>query len=449
MSTNFNQFDLQPIESVGYKIIHMLNRPAVFYQVLAIVICIGFSWGVNYSVWRYIQVKVPHINTLLTAQHHRSLITKFLRGNYFLLSPLLLCGSLLVTHLIFRFFSQFHGLIENAFLLSIGFVGYRLFLYFGSFIVSFKAIKYYRNHLFTPLLLYFLIANTLQLIDDYQQFVKTPLVTLFGTSISLGKIFLSTGGIYCWIVATSLIEKMVIYLFQTKTNKDFEFIVATSVIVRYGLIGLGVVVIFSYVGVNSAVLTTITGGLSVGIGFGLKEVISNFVSGIWLFIEGSLKPGDVVNVSGDLSKVVSLGFRAATVNVIRDNSERIIPNQLFFTEEVNTYTGSNPLLYSSITVGAAYHCNPKQVLAVLYWVARQHPDVLRSPEPKVFFLGFGDSSLDFELKFWLDDPLIRKRVNSELGCDIWEAFADADIEIPFPQRDLHLRSGWSPSTVDS
>ncbi len=264
---------------------------------------------------------------------------------------------------------------------------------------------------------------------------------LFDTPVSIGAIFLVTIGFYWWVIATSLFEKLIIYVFVNyNSHSDKESIKAISVLVRYSLIGLGIVCVFGYIGVNPAVLATITGGLSVGIGFGLKEVISNFVSGIWLFIEGSLKPGDVIQVSGDLSQVVELGFRAATVNVIRDNSERIIPNQVFFTEEVNTYTRSNRLVYRSIAVGASYGTNPQKVLTVLKQVGDRHPHVLRNPEPAVFFLGFGDSSLDFELKFWLDDPLIGKRVTSEIGCAIWQAFAKAGIEIPFPQRDVHLKS---------
>jgi potassium efflux system protein len=208
------------------------------------------------------------------------------------------------------------------------------------------------------------------------------------------------------------------------------------------LIGLGIVVILGYVGVNATALAAITGGLSVGIGFGLKEVISNFVSGIWLLFEGALKPGDIISVDGQMSQVKRLGVRATTVQVMRDNSEEIIPNQTFFTQNVTTFTGSDRLVCRHLKVGASYNCDPQKVMDILLQVVDQHPGVLKVPSPSAVFIGFGDSSLDFELSFWLDDPLpqIGKTITSELGCAIWKAFAENGIEIPFPQQDIHIRN---------
>ena len=448
MNTNISQIDLQPLVTVGFKAQHLLTRPAVSYQLIVINSCVLFAWGGHYGLRRYIILKMPHVYQILIAQHHQTPLVKFLRTSYFLVTPILLSSILFISNLVYQSFIPYHGLIEKALLLSLIFLGYRFFLSLGTLVFSTKKIEYYRNRLFSPIMIYFFLANILQLISDYRTFIRTPLMTAFGTSLSVQKILLLTVGIYLWIVATSLIEEITIYLFKKKTHKDSEFITAISLLIRYGLMGLGIIGIISYVGVNPVILTTITGGLSVGIGFGLREVVSNFVSGIWLFIEGSLKPGDVVNVFGEPSKVVSLGFRAVKVNVIQDNSERIIPNQFFFTEQVNTYTGTNPMLYSGISVGASYKSQPKQVLDILLKVAYHHPDVLQDPSPRAFFLGFGDSSLDFELKYWLTDPLNRKQVKSELGCAIWQAFADAEIEIPFPQTDLHLKTGWSSETTN-
>ncbi len=214
-----------------------------------------------------------------------------------------------------------------------------------------------------------------------------------------------------------------------------------SLILRYFLIALGTVLIFGYVGVSPTAVAAISGGLSVGLGFGLKEVISNFVSGIWLLFEGALKPGDIIKIDGDISKVVRLGVRATTVQVVKDNSEEIIPNQIFFTQNVSTLTGSNNLVFLSLVVGAHYDCSPPKVIEVLLSVAHEHPQVLETPPPSAFALNFGDSSIDYELKFCIADPLIFKVVTSELICAVWQAFADHGIEMPYPQRDLHIRSG--------
>ena len=237
-------------------------------------------------------------------------------------------------------------------------------------------------------------------------------------------------------------ERLLLHILSAGSRVESGALQAASLIARYLLITLGIVLIFGYIGFNPTAFAAITGGLSVGIGFGLREVISNFVSGIWLLFEGALKPGDIVEVDGEISEVKRLGIRASTVRVIKDNSEKIIPNQTFFTKEVSTYTGSDRLIVCSLEVGTSYKCNPKTVIEVLLKVIDQHPKVLKRPTPVAFFTGFGESSLNFELKFWLNlyNPVIIKSTISEVGCTIWEAFAEHGIEIPYPQRDLHIRS---------
>jgi small-conductance mechanosensitive channel len=252
--------------------------------------------------------------------------------------------------------------------------------------------------------------------------------------------FITVTGLYFWIIGASLLEKLLFNLFLNRNVQDTRVRQIISLLLRYFLIGLGIVLIFGYAGISPTALAAITGGLSVGIGFGLKEVISNFVSGIWLLFEGALKAGDIITIEGKMSKVNKLGIRATTVQVIQDNSEEIIPNQTFFTQNVSTLTGSNQLVRRSLIVGASYKCSPPKVVKILLQVAKEHPKVLKYPEPQAFALGFGDSSIDFELKFWIDDPLMFKPVTSQLVCNIWQAFADNDIEIPYPQRDLHIRS---------
>jgi small-conductance mechanosensitive channel len=178
----------------------------------------------------------------------------------------------------------------------------------------------------------------------------------------------------------------------------------------------------------------------VGIGFGLQQIVSNFISGILLLFEGVLRPGDVINVDGDTCQVKKLGIRATTVLKTSDNSEQIIPNQTFFTQNVTTFTGSDRLVCLYLQVGASYNCDPQKVMDILIQVACQHPGVLKVPSPSAVLISFSESSLDFELSFWLDDPLIGKTITSELGCAIWKAFAENGIEIPFPQQDIHIRN---------
>jgi small-conductance mechanosensitive channel len=308
-----------------------------------------------------------------------------------------------------------------------------------------NAVSRYRKNFFTPLFLLFATGTTLQLFFDLPRIFQVPLFELFGEPVAVEDIAITIFGVYFWVVGALLLEKLVIRLLSAGNRWDVR-LDAFSLLLRYFLIGLGLVLIFGYVGVNSTAFAAITGGLSVGIGFGLKEVISNFVSGLWLLFEGAVKPGDILDIDGEMNEVRKLGVRATTVRKIKDNSEEIIPNQAFFTQNITTLTGSDRTIARSLSVGASYNCDPHKVLDILLQVVRQHPRVLRDPTPLVFFRGFGESSLDFELKFWLDDPLSWKKVTSELGCRIWQVFAENGIEIPYPQRDLHVRSKVEDST---
>lgn len=215
---------------------------------------------------------------------------------------------------------------------------------------------------------------------------------------------------------------------------------AALLLIRYFLIALGVVLIFGYIGFNPTAFAAITGGLSVGLGFGLKEVFSNFVSGICLLFEGVLRPGDLISIDGNTAEIKKLGIRATTVRIIKDNSEKIIPNQTFFTDIFTTFTGSDRIIRNSIIIGASYDANPQKVIDILLSLADDHIHILKDPKPSAFLIEFADSSINYELTFYLDDPTIGKTIKSDLSRQLWQRFAENGIEIPFPQQDIHIRS---------
>ena len=155
-----------------------------------------------------------------------------------------------------------------------------------------------------------------------------------------------------------------------------------ELILRYLLIGLGVLWLGNQIGLNGTAVAAIAGGLSVGLGFGIKEVFSNFVSGIWLLFEGSVRPGEILLFQGDPVEVRRLGLRAATLWRNRDNVELVVPNQIFFTDTTTTYTGTDSTRRSEVLVGAAYRHDPDQVIALLEQVANANSRVLAQPAPK-------------------------------------------------------------------
>ena len=429
------------------KVSIVLQRRAVQIQILGMAFSILLAWLISKMVWiglkgRFSQLKQLESNEL-----------KISKGQYgaglvrYLLTPTL---SLIVVNLLrigFKQWGWFAGYLSDGIIVIVYFGLYRLFLWVLYRLFPANSVSRYRYLFFTPLFALFIISKILSWFLDLQEISHVSLINLFNESVTLKMVYVTVTGLYFWIVGISLLEKLLIQVFSRGNIKDPRVQQAISLILRYFLIGLGIVLIFGYLDINPTVLATITGGFSVGIGFGLKEVISNFVSGIWLLFEGALKPGDVIKIEGKISKVIKLGIRATTVQVIEDNSEEIIPNQTFFTQNVSTLTGSDNLVFLSLIVGASYNCSPPKVIEVLLEVANQHPDVLKTPEPVAFALGFGDSSIDFELKFWVDEPLIHKRVTSEIICDIWQAFVENNIEIPYPQRDIHIRSNLQDTSI--
>jgi small-conductance mechanosensitive channel len=228
---------------------------------------------------------------------------------------------------------------------------------------------------------------------------------------------------------------------------------ASALVIRYGLGALGLVLILAYVGVNPTLLAAVGGGLSVGLGFGLKEVFSNFVSGIWLLLEGAVRPGDVLLLESgrgeDPCEVLELGMRATTLWRDRDNVELVVPNQTFFTQSMITYSGlRDRRRRGQVLIGAAYHHPPETVIALLEATAITIPRVLHQPAPKGLLLRYDDSAITYAIRYWIENPMDGVGVASEVGIAVWNTFQLEGIEIPFPQRVLH-NSPTHPESVNS
>jgi small-conductance mechanosensitive channel len=209
------------------------------------------------------------------------------------------------------------------------------------------------------------------------------------------------------------------------------------------VVGIGILAVAFHVGFNGTALLAIAGGLSVGLGFGIKEVFSNFVSGLWLLFEGSVRPGEVLMIDGDPCEVRKLGLRATLLWRDRDNAELLIPNQTFFTEAATTYTASDRMRRSQVSVGAAYHHDPSAVIALLEATALSVPRVLKHPAPKGLLLSYGDSAINYALRFWIANPMDNVGICSEVNQAIWSAFKQHNIEIPFPQQ-VEYSMVWPP-----
>ena len=280
--------------------------------------------------------------------------------------------------------------------------------------------------------------ETLQTIKQFC--VKVWNTELFG-SVTIGSILLLLILFASVIIIERIVQKQLIrrFLSRTKLQPSLQF--GLSRIIGYTLIAVGFYVAFQLVGVDLSSLAIIAASLGVGIGFGLQNIINNLVSGIIILAERPISIGDRIEVAGVAGRVTKIQLRSTTV-VTNDNITMIVPNADFISNTVTNWSHGDPKVRIRVPVGVAYGSDLKLLQRLLLEAAAEHPKALRDPSPVVLFNEFGDSSLNFELGVWTQEMTAAPiHFTSEMNFIIEQKLRENDIEIPFPQRDLHVRSG--------
>jgi small-conductance mechanosensitive channel len=263
----------------------------------------------------------------------------------------------------------------------------------------------------------------------------------------LGQTWISLATMVEFIVVTAiviLLSRLIRHLLRTRvlahTKLDLGQQYAIARIASYVVLVIGLLIGVETVGVNLSSLAMIAGALGVGIGFGLQNIVSNFVSGLVILAERPIQIGDRVDLGNDtVGKVVRIGARATHV-LTNDNIMVIVPNSEFISGRVVNWTHIDPRVRLRINVGVSYSSDPHLVEKLLVEVAEANPNVLKNPAPAVVFKEFGDNSLNFELRVWSVDMAHRPgTLESQLNFAIWDKFKQHGIEVPFAQRDLHLK----------
>ena len=262
-----------------------------------------------------------------------------------------------------------------------------------------------------------------------------------GISLTLVQIFLLVAlllGVF-WVAARTKSFLFNRFLINSGLDRSLQY--AISQIVSNIVLVVGVFIVLDNAGIHLGTLTVFAGAVGVGIGFGLQNIASNFISGLVILAERPITIGDRVEVAGVAGQVQQIRARS-TVILTNDNITMIVPNTKFIDSPVTNWTYGDPRVRFRIPVGVAYGSDLDKVRNALVEVARENSHVLPQPEPTVFLETFGESSINLELVVWSKEMSYRpRRFRSDLNFAIVQKLREAGIEIPYPQRDLHLRDG--------
>ena len=266
--------------------------------------------------------------------------------------------------------------------------------------------------------------------------------------LRLGETQITVWTIFCFIVLLIVLfylagkmKKLLVGRVLARSRLDLGAQQAIGSITRYVVLLVGLLIILQTVGINLTTLNVVAGAVGIGIGFGLQNIASNFISGLIILFERPIKIGDRIEVGGVEGQVISVGARSTTV-VSNDNIAIIVPNSKVVTENVVNWSYTDATVRFKIPVSVGYGSDVRLVEKLLLEVARENPDVLEDPEPGVRFLEFGSSGLKFELRAWSRSLVHRKgKLISALNFAIHDKFQQNEIEIPYPQQDIHVRGG--------
>jgi len=272
-----------------------------------------------------------------------------------------------------------------------------------------------------------------------QIFFDTRLFTVGTTDVTLSAIFVFFFILLIIVVssrlfARKLVDRILIRLqIEEGTRYTFKRVIELTFIL------IGAIIAFQSIGINLSGLAVIFGLLSVGIGFGLQNITSNFVAGLILLFERPIKVGDRVTVGGIEGDVIEINIRSTTIRSL-NNIDIIVPNSEFVSAQVVNWSHGDRKIRLDIEVGVSYNSDLETVLRSLKEVASENQEILRNPPPDVHLREFGDSSWNMKLRIWIDNPKRHPVVRSDINCAIVRKFRENGVEIPFPQRDFHLRS---------
>lgn len=287
-----------------------------------------------------------------------------------------------------------------------------------------------------------LVRSIVDFFKEFGHFFTIKLFSLGQSDITLATIIYLLVSVLVLFFVSNRLSKFIGKTVSKRYSTTESTVQTISTILRYAILVIGLTVIIQTAGIDLSTLSILAGALGVGIGFGLQNITNNFISGIIILFEQPIKVGDRIEVGEIKGDVTNISARATNV-LTNDNISVIVPNSEFISSTVINWSHNDRNVSFRFPVGVSYNEDPAVIKRLLLEVAKENKGVISNPAPDVLFDGFGDSSLDFLLRVWTTEYTSRPNIlKSQLYFAIFEKFKSNGIEIPFPQRDLHLKSGF-------
>jgi small-conductance mechanosensitive channel len=280
------------------------------------------------------------------------------------------------------------------------------------------------------------------IIEWFGKIMNLSLFNLGESKLTIGLILILIISLVVLFVGSEWIRKIIVNKILSRYRLDMGTRKSIGTMVKYFLILAGIFSILQTNGIDLSAFGILAGAVGVGIGFGLQNITNNFISGLIILFEQPIKEGDRIEVGDVSGDVIKISARS-TMIVTNDNISIIVPNSQFIDSQVINWSHNDRNIRFNFPIGVSYKENPQKIKEILLEIARENKGVLNTPEPDVLFDGFGDSSLNFNLRVWTSEYINRPNVlKSQLYYEVFKRFETEGVEIPFPQRDLHLRSGF-------
>ena len=274
-------------------------------------------------------------------------------------------------------------------------------------------------------------------LNHFANLYTKPLFRISGTEVTMLSLLVFVLIIIFSITASFILQRGLKKALTHRFVKREGTLAALLRLLHYFILIIGFSIALQTIGINISAFFAAGAVFAIAIGFAMQNVVQNFVSGVLLLLERSIKPGDILEVEGTVVKVIDMGIRTTVVRTWKEE-ELIMPNSIFSQATVKNYTLRDNEFRLGVEVGVSYDSDLKKVMDVLMQTAEKVPWRLPEPPPRVMLQGFGSSSVDFGVYVNIDDPWKQRVYMSELRKDIWFAFKEAKITIAFPQLDIHL-----------